>query len=51
MNADMLIAQRPGTGCPPSEMNQIVGRIAHRAIAAGELVLHEMLLDSVAGSR
>ena len=33
-----LVCQRPGTGLPPSEWNQVVGRIALRSMAPGHVV-------------
>lgn len=38
IDATMLLAQRPGTGLPPSRLAEVVGRRASRAISAGEVI-------------
>ncbi|MCP5367813.1 MAG: N-acetylneuraminate synthase family protein [Hyphomicrobiales bacterium] len=35
LTADMLVAQRPGDGLPPSRIGEVVGRTAHRSFARG----------------
>lgn len=43
ITADMLLAQRPGTGLPPSRLHEVEGRRAIRAIAVGEVIMAELL--------
>jgi sialic acid synthase SpsE len=38
-------AKRPGTGIPAGQMNDVIGRIARRAVASGRLVQWDDLLD------
>src|SRR5579885_3139184 len=40
---DMLIAQRPGTGLPASQLSKVLGRKAARRIDAGEILQLDML--------
>jgi N-acetylneuraminate synthase/N,N'-diacetyllegionaminate synthase len=40
---EMLVLKRPGTGLPPSEMANVVGRKARVAIQAGTLISSEMV--------
>lgn len=43
ITADMLIAQRPGTGIPPSELPKLLGRKTRVAIPEGAQLTLEML--------
>lgn len=43
ITADMLLAQRPGTGLPASRLGEVVGRTTARDIPAGTLIAPEML--------
>ena len=43
INNSMLIARRQGAGLPPSAREEIVGRMARRAISAGTLLHPDML--------
>ena len=38
-----LVAQRPGTGLPPSRLDDVVGRHAARDIAAGHPLVEDDL--------
>lgn len=38
ITAEMLIAQRPGTGMPPSRLREVLGRLTSRDIEAGEKI-------------
>lgn len=40
---DMLITKRPGTGIPPVQIKQIIGKIAKENIESDELILFEKL--------
>lgn len=44
LRAEMLIAKRPGTGIPPSEVDRLVGYKTREAIEGGTLITWEQLL-------
>lgn len=43
ITADSLLAQRPGTGIPPSEITNVIGRQAKIYIHSGSLIAYSML--------
>jgi N-acetylneuraminate synthase/N,N'-diacetyllegionaminate synthase len=43
LRPEHLLAQRPGTGISPAHIDEVVGRPARRAIAAGEPLTEDML--------
>ncbi|MFA6245049.1 MAG: N-acetylneuraminate synthase family protein, partial [Candidatus Hydrogenedentales bacterium] len=46
LTADMLVAQRPGTGICPSEIGAVIGQFASREIVVGEVMLPDMIVRS-----
>ncbi|MBI5426103.1 MAG: N-acetylneuraminate synthase [Opitutae bacterium] len=43
IRAEMLVCRRPGTGMPPSRLEELVGRSARVAIAAGSLLREDLV--------
>ncbi len=43
LTRDMLVALRPGTGIPPADVEQVVGRLLLRARSEGELIARDDL--------
>ena len=43
LRREMIAIMRPGTGLPPSALNDVVGKIVRQFIAAGELITTEAL--------
>lgn len=45
LTPEMLLAQRPGTGLPPSRLPELIGRKTKRALRAGEILMPDLLAD------